>query len=412
MVVSVAFVFYALVVFGVGHYRTPTLWENGLIAENMWDGRGFSANFSGRVEPTSWQAPGYPCLLVAAWSVWGRTPAAHLVVSLFQAAALAGALLPMRWLARRWFGPRVVAWVTVVALGLPLYAWYATRLHHTALVMALHPWLVWGWLTWPDRARAGAGLGLGLLTGVAGLFQPVLLAVFGLLSGARCLVAVARRQFRVAGHVLLAGGVTLAVLVPWTVRNYEVHGRLLLVKNSFGKEFWMGNNPHATGTGYVAGGGEEITAAHPPRAFERRGELSEMQMMDALQAEGMDCVRSDPSGFAWRTLRKILWFWTLVPAEYVRSSFGGEALTFRWVHAGYWFLFVALAGVAAVGRRPWPREYASVLGLYGVVYSLVYGLTHVGQARFRGEIEFMLLPAVAVALAWIADRVRGERTAD
>jgi hypothetical protein len=33
----------------------------------------------------------------------------------------------------------------------------------------------------------------------------------------------------------------------------------------------------------------------------------------------------------------------------------------------------------------------AVLALFSVFYSGIYGMTHVGQARFRGEIEFIFL---------------------
>ena len=53
-----------------------------------------------------------------------------------------------------------------------------------------------------------------------------------------------------------------------------------------------------------------------------------------------------------------------------------------------------------------PREYLVVLGLYAGVFSLIYGLTHVGQPRYRGEVEFMFLPAVGAGAAWILARTK------
>jgi hypothetical protein len=391
----VYFLLLTAVILATHHYKEPRLWENGSIAHEIVGGRGFSAQFTDKFQPTSWQAPGYPYLLAYAWTWLGEKPSTFLLISLLQALALSLMFYPLQQLARRWFGPEAMVPITVVTLLMPLYAWYSTRLHHTALVMAVHPWLLWLWLSQTERKNLLSPVALGLLTGLAGLFQPVMLAVYGVIAAGGLLGQVLKQAWDNAGRILLAGVVTLVVLTPWTVRNYEVHGRLLLVKNSFGKEFWLGNNPHATGTGYVEGGDGEITNIYPPHCFEHRSQFTEMQMMDAMQAEAAAYVKSTPGEFIQRTAKKILWFWTLVPAKYLRSSGGGEALGFRWLHGGYWSLFLVLAAVSFFSPKSWPREYAACLLLYVFFYSLVYGLTHVGQARFRGEIEFILLPAVA-----------------
>ncbi|MFQ3577540.1 MAG: hypothetical protein SNJ52_00810, partial [Verrucomicrobiia bacterium] len=231
----------------------------------------------------------------------------------------------------------------------------------------------------------------------------------GLLSGCFLLHALAKMRQespRPALAILVAGLATLAVLTPWTLRNYEVHGRWMVIKNSFGKEFWMGNNPNATGTGLALGGQMEITNQHPPKANALKGWVTEMELMDAYKAEAMEWVRENPKDFIRITLQKIGWLWTMTPADRVRSVGGGEALVFRWVHATYWFAFLAVVGVGFLAGQRWPGEYTFILGLAVVLISLVYGLTHVGQARFRGEIEFLFIPAVAAALVAIVQRYK------
>jgi hypothetical protein len=398
------FLIHSAIILAIGHYHDPHLWENGVIATYLWKGQGFAAGFSIPDELTSWQAPGYPYLLLGFWSVLGRTSTAFLFLSLLQAAALASVFIPLEQLTERWFGPRTKCFVRPLVLVMPLYYWYATRLHHTAFVMALHPWLIWGWLWSWQKPLSWPHIFVGIGTGVAGLFQPVLLGIFGGLSASLLIFSFCRRETSAGIRILLMGGLTLLVLLPWTVRNYRVHHRLLVIKDSFGKEFWMGNNPHATGTGYALGGEEDIALVYPPKVWSHAGTYTEIEMMDALQKEGMDYIKAEPRRFVKRTLQKILWFWTLTPSDRVRSHGGGEALVFRWLHAGYWFTFLGLMtlGLARGGR--WKAEYAALLLFYVLLYSAVYGLTHVGQARFRGEIEFIFLPAVASGLAMIFSR--------
>jgi hypothetical protein len=291
-------------------------------------------------------------------------------------------------------------------------------MHHTAFVMGAHPWLLLGWLQLVEDPTAGrggpssrsprqaavVGSGVGALTGLAGLAQPVLLPVYCLIAAWLLGRSLAARRVDDGRRVLVAGVVTLLALTPWTVRNYVVHGRLLLVKDSFGKEFWMGNNPYATGTSFAEGGDLEITMAHPPRAFALRGQLSEVQLMDAMEAEAWEYVRAQPLAFLERTVTKIVWFWTFEP-ETVARNYGRFTVAVHLAHSAYWVSLVFLA-ILAWATRGIPREYVTIVALYVLVYSVTYGLIHVGQPRYRGEIEFIVLPAASAGVAWILQRLR------
>jgi len=405
----------------LGAYNNPETWENGTIASYIWNGEGFSAAWGGVPEPTSYQAPVYPYLLCAVWRVFGQRPAAYLFLALLQSLAVCSMIFPIHKLTRHWFGdlPAIIAaWACALS---PVFLWFPARMHHTALVMGFHPWLVLGWVTLTDdwnrpmsepgnatpqsaRRRALFAIGVGALTGFAGLTQPVLLPVYGLFALLCIITQLVQRRSREAVRVLVAGAATLLVLTPWTIRNYRVHGRLILVKNGFGKEFWMGNNPFSNGTSFADGGEVEITIQHPPKAFARRGELSEMELMDALEAEAMEYIRAEPGAFVDRTAHKILWFWTF-PPERVARSYGRATMFVHSIHNAYWMAFLALALLAAWTRRI-PRQYVVILVMYVVVYSVAYGLIHVGQPRYRGEIESIFLPLVGAGAAWVLERLR------
>ncbi len=400
----------------LGFFKNPETWENGTLATHILNGEGFSASWGQPLEPTSFQAPVYPYLLAASWRLFGQGAPAYVFLAVLQAVAVSVMVFPIHALTRRWFGavPAILAaWVCVLA---PLYLWFPVRIHHTALVIAVHPWLVLGWLTLTDATNDPVAelevarrrrpwlraVGVGVLTGLAGLTQPVLLPLYGLLSALLLVQHLAKGRVQDAAVLLAAGLVTLLVLTPWTVRNYQVHGRLVPVKDSFGKEFWMGNNPYATGTGFAEGGETEITMAHPPKAFALRGSVSEIQLMDALEAEAWDYIRADKIAFVERTAQKILWFWTN-PPERVARNYGRATLLVHCTHLAYWMAFVALCALAA-GTRPMPRDYLVVLGLCAGIYSVAYGLIHVGQPRYRGEIESIFLPGVGAGAAWIVAR--------
>lgn len=394
----VALIVHVSVVFLVGHYKHPVLWENGNIAGSLANGKGFSILFSRPDEPTSWQAPGYPYLLCGAWKCLGAHPTTYLLISLLQAVLVSSMVFPVSWLTKRWFGPSASVVALWIVCFMPLYGWYPTRLHQPALVIFFHPWLLAGWLRLYDKSTAGRAVTIGAGTGVAGLFQPVMLAVFGIVAIVLGLKTLIRRKVAGILVVVLAGICTLVVLTPWTIRNYRVHHRLVPIKNSFGKELWMGNNPNATGSAFALKGQKDIFQAFPPKCMSLWGKVSEIEFMDAMLREALDYIREAPGAFVMRTAKKIVWFWTAVPPSYLRSFGDAEAVRFWWLHTGYWIGFLALMVLAWWKGGSFVSEYNTVLGVYIFVYSITYGLTIVGNARFRGEIEYIFIPAVAAGV--------------
>ena len=80
----------------------------------------------------------------------------------------------------------------------------------------------------------------GLLAGAATLTRPAMLFFLALVA----LWLITRRRVLVV--VAIAAG-SLLVVAPWTARNYDVHGRFVLVAADGGVTFWTGNHPLAIG---------------------------------------------------------------------------------------------------------------------------------------------------------------------
>lgn len=394
----------------LAQFDSPKLWENGMIAENIFHGKGFVGGLSSPDEATSWQAPGYPYVLAGLWFLLGQGPGAYVFLGILQALALASMVWPIHFLACRWFGKKSAIWAAWAAALWPLYLWYATRFHHSAFVFSAQPWLLAGWVSLGEQAGRRKGLLLGLATGLAGLFQPVLLAPFGLLGLCYLLGQMRIKSIRGITALLAAALGTILALLPWTLRNHHVHGHWVPIKTSLGKELWMGNHPQATGTGYAPGGREEVTNVNPPRAFDFRGKVSEWELNEMLKGEAWDYMRQDPGALVRRTWRKWIWFWTWTPPEFLRSYGGGEARKFGGAAKAFWIFLLAGAAWGAWQNRGIPRDYALILAVFACTYGLLYSLTHVGQVRFRGEIEYLLFPAFGMGLSSLRAWLRGRRT--
>lgn len=392
------------VVFAVGHYKHPTLWENGAISENLRHGFGYSISLAGDKAPSSWQAPGYPVLLFLVESLFGVSPISYLLISVLQAVLVSSMVFPISWITARWIGNGASLYGALLAAVMPAYAWYCTRLHQPAIAIALYPWLLYGWLRASEKSRWSRGILTGFLTGIGALFSPVMLGVFGLISGGFAVRNILARNWRGLRKVLAAGLCTLAALAPWTVRNYVQQGRFVPVKDSFPMELWKGNNPAATGTPMLEGGLRAMDL--PPDLEARYGRITEVELMDELKRRAIAYIHAEPAAFARRVAQRVWWFWTAVPAKFLRASGEGEAIRFRWVQICAWVLLTSLASLGLLVRRNIPIEYAATFGAAIVVYSLTYGLTVVGQARYRAEIEFFLIPLAAGFIAVAVRRIR------
>ncbi|MFC1789328.1 hypothetical protein ACFLZE_05405 [Thermodesulfobacteriota bacterium] len=414
-VFGIAVILHVSIVFALGHYHDPTLWENGIIAESLLHGKGFSkplfhephrkdngvfveklVNGKGSLPasmnlyPTSNQAPGYPVLLFLTWKLLGEKPSAYLMISLIQAILVSSIVFPIAWLTRKWFGQKPVVWVCWISCLMPTYAWYVTRLHQPAIMITFYPWLLAGWLGLVEANSWWRTVLLGLATGLAGLFNPVLLGVFSLIGAILLFKSLQQRKVANARMLLVAAALVLLVLTPWTVRNYKVHGQLILIKNCFGKELWIGNNPKSSIVDCFIIGPENIPSEWM--------ELNEMQLMKVMKHEAIDYIRSDPLPFAERTLKRIFWFWTTPAKGYLFNSEQSGRLRWDWLRNSYWFGFLLLASIVRIFDRKFPREYVMVLAVFFMIYSFTYGLTHVGLTRFRSEIEFIIFPAATQGL--------------
>jgi hypothetical protein len=398
-----ALVLHVGVVFAIRNYEHPMLWENGDIATEMLKGHGYNMNFAGPDAPTAWQAPGYPFELYFFESALGAHPLTFLLISLLQCILSSAMVFPVAWLACRWFGGRAAALSAWIVAIMPLYAWYCTRIHQPSDVMAIYPWALAGWFHSMESRKPTAALVTGLITGLGALFSPTMLAVFGIISGVLLVRALLGADWAAVRAVLIAGICTLLAITPWTVRNYRVFGRIIPIKDSFPKELWYGNNPNSTGTPFYADSEEAIQL--PPFVLENYGKWTETQLMDTLAKQSFAYIATDKPAFVARTLKKILWLWTAVPRNLLRTRYGAEAVKYYWIHTGYWFLL--LLGFFIALWKGLLRRFEVILSFTTIIaiYSIVYGLTIVGNARFRGEIEFLFIPVFAAASLAVFDQL-------
>jgi len=194
------------------------------IALNLLRGEGFVArqNWFG-FEMHSWRAPFYPFFLAAVYGVCGHS---HLAVEVVQAAVGSGTAVLLYGLGLRiWPAAALPAGLLAAVYG-PLAASAAEVMSETWFTF----WLVLAVFLLSAPGRWGALLGGGVAIGLAALTRPVGL----LLWPAFALVALRASPRQGLRRSLWVGLALAATLLPWTVRNYLVHGALVPISTHGG----------------------------------------------------------------------------------------------------------------------------------------------------------------------------------
>jgi len=336
--VALAVLVRAAAVLVLQSHRVPhSTYEHGEIAANLLAGRGFAVRFLGADGPTSQQAPVYPLAVAAAYAVGGvETPRSLLILELGQAAL--GGLLVLGVL-------RLAGEVAPGRVGVARAAGLIAAVHPTLVYAATHvqvalpaaTLLTWTLARGYRLGRTGTGrdaVAAGLLLGLLALTDPIL----GLAAVGLCGAVIQGRGWRGAvGPMAVVAATTAALLLPWTARNYRVHGELMAVKSTFGYAFWQGNCAASEGTDKVVRPSVERALARggsglDPRSlnaalWEARHEAgylddlaltaqdyralaarSEPERSRRLFRRAISDLRADPGRYPWLCLRRLRYF--------------------------------------------------------------------------------------------------------
>jgi 4-amino-4-deoxy-L-arabinose transferase-like glycosyltransferase len=338
------------------------------------------------------RAPAYPLFLVAIGAGADVHDSAPARVKIAQAGLGAVAVWLIGLIALRAAGPRAGVAGSAIAAVYPPLVWIGAYVFSEALytVLALAAALLL------DRAmdrvddarsgRAGGALVLvaGLLAGIAVLARPAML-FFLPLAG---LWLAWRRLPALAIAFLVAA---LAVVAPWTARNYRVHDRFVLVASEGGVTFWTGNHPLAIGEGDLAANPDIKRAEIAFRAA--RPGLTAEELEPHYYREALEHIAENPGWWLALLARKA--FYMVVPIGPSYTLHSTRYLVATWIPYAL-VLFFAIAGWGVIwrgGRRP---VALLLLAASAVLVSLVF----FPQERFRIPVIDPTL--IVCAAAWLA----------
>ena len=399
--------------FGVVRYRSALVrvsgqsfiefWDHDplahiLIAKALGEGKGYvveniplpadkHVTFAG--EEAVHKAPLYEFFLVGVFAISGFS-----FKALLPAQALLGGLLSgfVGLIGLRVFRQLRVAWFAgIVAAAHPILVNSASQPYNENLFYCLYAAAILAFLVWLDSNHWAWALLCGVTSGLCVLTREngtLLLASMGLVV----LIFASRslKSWIVYGMIVLAA---IAVVSPWTIRNYVRYGVFVPVTSIVGTDFVEGNNPCVAPESifrpYWAEGScpwaEEQFLAQPESRMSGSPLPMPVRVDLALRRVGVQFVRDHPSVYLKLMFRR---FWTtLLPYD----PRGTQKFEERAVLLGYWLL-VFPAGILgmplALKRTESGRWLLGILILLNLASMMA--VLYWSDLRFRVGMDLLL----------------------
>lgn len=367
----------------------------GRVARSIAQGQGFSSPYKGNTGPSAWEPPLYPYLMAAVFKIFGiYSYASAWVLLSINSLFAACTTIPVYGIAHKSFGARVALWASRAWAFNP-YVWYWS-IHWiwdttlTPLLLALIFLVALQMEHWPGLK---GWICFGALWGMGALANPATLS-FLPFCGLWMWWRRNRRGLPSLGGVALASLIFFLVLTPWLARNYAMFGRFVFIRDDFGLQLRLGNNPMSDGM---------LFATLQPNL--NKLELDKFQRLGEITYEA-DCrrlalqwIREHPARFAIVSMKRCFYYWNGVP----RPSDSRLPYDFR----SSLFLassILAIWGIARAVRqkRPGAWLFAGLIAAYPSVYYFVFP-----HARYRHPIE----PELFIAAVFLLSQLRSKTEA-
>jgi 4-amino-4-deoxy-L-arabinose transferase-like glycosyltransferase len=376
-------------------------WEMGWIARALASGHGFSSPYYPISGPTAIESPLYPALLALVFKLFGiYSLTSGFIILSINSLLSALTCIPVYFSAKYSLGARgarVAAWVwafypfaiyfsagrvweyALTGLLFTTCLCIAQRLHHTTNL--------WAWLGW------------GALCGLTALSNPAILSSVPFL-----LLLALYKVHKAGGRWLVNGALVsvalLAVLTPWTVRNYRVLSVLCPIRDNIWLEFYaddFGNAPTDTSSPPSADG--RPYPATSPVELRKYLAMGETAYLAEKHSMSLNDFHNHPhyAFLVTKTLRRIVYYWTgywSFSAEELRAQPFAPENCFYVSSMTLLMLF----GISRFWRQNraalWP--YLVLIGIFPITYYLTKPIMDYRQAIEPGVIVL----AVSGVLPW------------
>jgi hypothetical protein len=195
--------------------------------------------------------------------------------------------------------------------------------------------------------------------------------------------------------VVVSSAVFFLVLSPWLIRNYEMFGRFVFLRDDFGLQFRLGNSKGAEGM---------LMAYLQPNLnkleFEKFQHMGELAYSEDCKRLAFEWVRANPVRFMIISLKRFFYYWNGVPKP-TNSQTPWDfrnSLFLAWSVLSIWG-----AGRAVRQKAPAAWLFAGLLLTYPTTYYFVFP-----HARYRHPIEPELIILAAFLILQAGQKSESE----
>ena len=392
--VLVAFFLRILYSIAAHTYNFGGLWpmfEMASLGRSLATGHGFSSPYDFDTGPSALTAPIYPWIVSLTFRAFGVfSEGAGFAIVIFNSIFSALTCWTVYRIAKRIFNENVAVWSGWAWCLSPYALYYSVSwVWETSLSAFLLSVLFLLTLEMEDDNRLGSWFRYGIVWGVAALVNTALLAWLPF-SGCWLAYRLYRGGKAFLMPVVASAIVFWVVLTPWLVRNYQVFGQVVFLRDNFGNEFRSGNNPEAEGWkvgSYDAGRNPELLPVYK--------RLGEPAMNAAQMKAAKEWVEENPGRFVELCVRRFYYFWAGLPVTWM-----GQPLPPSKQLKNLLFLATSLLSFAGLFLVIKKRVHGLFLFTTLIVfYPLTYYIS-VPEPRYRHAIEPVLL-ILAVFVVWV-----------
>lgn len=381
MLIFLAFILRIFAIIILGRHINPELWEYDDIAINLIQQKAYVIKHLNTV----YRSFGYPFYSFFSAFFHLLTKRNYLALEIIQIILSVASCFLIYLIAKRIFNKKVALLSLFMTATHPGLIVYTTKIHELTLVV-FFVLLIFLLITSLNYDKIRNNIIIGILMGVGILTRPSIIFFVPLYF---IYLWLSRQKLRnIFKAWLITSLAAFLLILPWTLRNYNLHKRWIFITTNSAEHFWRGNNALASGSSLTRDG-LSILEASPKDLREQIYKMNEIEQYDFFHRETFRFIKSNPLFFIKMVFKKFFYFWWFSPQA-------GKTYPALWsfIYKSYYgtvLLFFIIGFYLTVSKRKGTSKAAIVLVLsLFISISLLHSFFYI-EIRHRWAIEALML---------------------
>ena len=307
------------------------------LAIGLIEGKGYGGGTS------SYWPPGQPFFLAAIYTVFGYNPQ---IACIFQAFISSLTCIVIYYIGKTVLNKKMGLISVFIAALYPTFIIYSGQLLTETLFIFLLPLSILYLLKVHEEPSAKNLIIAGVSFGLATLVRPIIVGFIPFILIWMLLSSKERKRNLMKFIAIFL--IAMVVVSPWTIRNYNVHHEFVLVSTNGGVNFWIGNNPEATGRTCDIDWGKINPCVNM---------TNEVQCDKLCYKKGFEFIKEKTSKFLVFGAKKFAYFWGFILPFFTCYLYG------YFINPIPKWLFMLLAPLTVL-----PYAIVLPLAIFGIIF--------------------------------------------